>query len=382
MIYLDGQIGAVYMGGRYHSEVYLGSVLVWQNVKKIPGEAHAQLAFENTADGVAVVLLPGNVAGKLELGAAALGIATQAIAPEATAVVRAETDAAAEDGTASDGAAQQGLELSTGADGDAITTEHGAAGQSVTLHTPKPPGEDISVENSNAGQLLDLLTPHPPSDAVFYKDDVTGQTLGLHTPRPTGEDISVKNGEPIEIDVALTTPSVPAEGVIVEKDHLVLGLQIDTDYPPGDLVNAADAASAALIKVSAASTAPGDCTAVDGAAEAQAKVSASAEPGDATGISASGQAGLNVSAEGIGSTATPTEAQGSGQVIAEAHIEPGTSDFTAMTPSEKVNFMSQVLGEAVGWLDPEQSVNLLYVRQVYSATVKQDAVLGRILEVT
>ena len=29
MIYLNGQIGAVYMNGRYHSEVYLGSVKVW-----------------------------------------------------------------------------------------------------------------------------------------------------------------------------------------------------------------------------------------------------------------------------------------------------------------------------------------------------------------
>ena len=58
MIYLNGQIGAVYLGGHYHSEVYLGSVLVWSGVKKIPGEAHAHLAFANTAEGVAAVLLP------------------------------------------------------------------------------------------------------------------------------------------------------------------------------------------------------------------------------------------------------------------------------------------------------------------------------------
>ena len=336
MIYLNGQIGAVYLGGHYHSEVYLGSVLVWSGVKKIPGEVHAQLAFENTAGGVAVVLLPGNVAEALTLGAAALGIATQAIAPEATAVVRAETDAAAEDGTALDDAAQQGLELSTGADGNAITTEHGAAGQSVTLHTPKPPGDDVFV----------------------------------------------KNGEPIEIDVALNTPSVPAEGVIVEKDHLTLGLQIDTDHPPGDVVNAADAASTAQIKVFSAPTAPGDCAGVEGTVEAQTKMSASAAPGDAAGISATGQSGLNVSAEGIGSTATPTEAQGNGLIKTDAQAKSEAAVFAATTLSEKVNFVSRVLGEAVGWLDPEQSVHLLYVRQVYSATVKQDAVLGRILEVT
>ena len=148
------------------------------------------------------------------------------------------------------------------------------------------------------------------------------------------------------------------------------------------MVNAADAASTAQIKVFSAPTAPGDCAGVEGTVEAQTKMSASAAPGDAAGISATGQSGLNVSAEGIGSTATPTEAQGNGLIKTDAQAKSEAAVFAATTLSEKVNFVSRVLGEAVGWLDPEQSVHLLYVRQVYSATVKQDAVLGRILEVT
>lgn len=59
MMYLNGQIKAVYLGGHYHSEAYLGSVLIWSIAKKVPGEAHEQLAFQNTADGVMVVVLPG-----------------------------------------------------------------------------------------------------------------------------------------------------------------------------------------------------------------------------------------------------------------------------------------------------------------------------------
>ena len=69
MIYLNGQIGAVYLGGHYHSEVYLGSVLVWQNVKKIPGEVCAHLAFANTADGVVAVLVPGEATEELAIAA-------------------------------------------------------------------------------------------------------------------------------------------------------------------------------------------------------------------------------------------------------------------------------------------------------------------------
>lgn len=32
MLYLNGEIGAVYLGGRLHSEAYLGSVKVWSAV--------------------------------------------------------------------------------------------------------------------------------------------------------------------------------------------------------------------------------------------------------------------------------------------------------------------------------------------------------------
>ena len=472
MIYLNGQIGAVYMNGHYHSEAYLGSVLVWQNVKKIPGDAHAQLAFENTADGVAVVLLPGNVVGTLSLIPVADGVATQTTAPEVHSNVRTEanikgsTNAGAsanifgninvkgtphaEVHSMGIGDASQGITFYTKPDGDSLTAEIGTGEQDIVLHTPKPPGDVIDVKDietgidmkmhtprppavagivkptetgidmqllcpsvpalgivvekikahqkihmaesaegagialgdSNSGQLLDLLTPHPPADAVFYKDDVFRQSLGMHTPKPPGDDVFVKNGEPIELDVALTTPSVPAEGLIVEKGHLTIGLQIDTDYPPGGVVNAANAASTAKINVSAAPTAHGDPIVVEGATEAQTKMSASAAPGDAAGISATGQSGLNVSAEGIGSTATPTEAQGNGLIKTDAQAKSEAAVFAATTLSEKVNFVSRALGEGVGWLDPEQSVHLLYVRQVYSATVKQDAVLGRILEVT
>ncbi len=73
MIYLNGQIGAVYIDGRYHSEVYLGSMLVWSGIKKIPGEAHAQLAFENTAAGVTALAVPTDAVAQLRLLSSAEG---------------------------------------------------------------------------------------------------------------------------------------------------------------------------------------------------------------------------------------------------------------------------------------------------------------------
>ena len=72
MMYLNGQIGAVYMGGYYHSKAYLGNVLVWSSAKKTPGEVYAQLAFENTANGVVAILLPGDAAEALGMTASVM----------------------------------------------------------------------------------------------------------------------------------------------------------------------------------------------------------------------------------------------------------------------------------------------------------------------
>ena len=67
MIYLNGEIGAVYLNGHYHSEVYLGSALVWSGVKKIPGEAGNQVAFANDASGVILLFVPAAVSAATKI---------------------------------------------------------------------------------------------------------------------------------------------------------------------------------------------------------------------------------------------------------------------------------------------------------------------------
>lgn len=54
MIYLDGEIGAVYLNGHYHGEVYLGSTLVWSERcrKKIESASGIEIRFIADAGGV------------------------------------------------------------------------------------------------------------------------------------------------------------------------------------------------------------------------------------------------------------------------------------------------------------------------------------------
>ena len=215
MIYLNGQIGAVYMGGHYHSEVYLGSVLVWQNVKEIPGDAHAQLAFENTADGVAVVLLPGNVVGTLSLIPVADGVATQTTAPEVHSTVRTEANI--------NGSTNAGSSANIFGNINVKGTPHaevhgmgiGDAFQGITVYT-KPDGDSLTVEIGTGEQDIVLHTPKPPCDVIAVKDSETGIDMKMHTPRPPAVAGIVKPTE-TGIDMRLLCPSVPALGIVVEK---------------------------------------------------------------------------------------------------------------------------------------------------------------------
>lgn len=153
MIYLNGQIGAVYMNGRYHSEVYLGSVLVWSGIKKIPGEAHAQLAFENTADGVTAFAVPAAAAAQLRLLSSAEG--------KATPYAEGQGDGA--------------LVFHTSAEGKAVRVEKNLISELLTLTSS---GNAVPVDGgaSKAGEAL-TLTQNADGVGAAAVPDAGGEKL-------------------------------------------------------------------------------------------------------------------------------------------------------------------------------------------------------------
>nr|DAL42447.1 MAG TPA_asm: hypothetical protein [Caudoviricetes sp.] len=82
------------------------------------------------------------------------------------------------------------------------------------------------------------------------------------------------------------------------------------------------------------------------------------------------EAGLSEAVEGEAAT----KAQASVQLLLKKSAQLGGTAMTAIK--------SEATCKAVGWIDPVQYGALLVVKQVYSAAVKQDGVLGNILEVT
>lgn len=215
MMYLNGQIGAVYMNGHYHSEAYLGSVLVWQNGKKIPGDAYAQLAFENTADGVVAVLVSGNAVDTLPLIPAADGVAMQTMASEVQSTVHTEVDI--------NGSTNAGSSANIFGNINVKGTPHaevhgmgiGDASQGMTIYT-KPDGNSLTAEIGTVEQDIVLHTPKLLGDVTAVKDIEMGIDVKMHTQRPPAVAGIVKSIE-MGIDMQLLCPPVPALGLVVEK---------------------------------------------------------------------------------------------------------------------------------------------------------------------
>lgn len=336
MIYLNGQIGAVYMDGHYHSAVYLGSVLVWQSVKKIPGEAHAQLAFENTADGVAVVLVPSDAAEALAVSAS----------------VPAEAH-----GTAN-GSTGELLTLMTAAESTAAGTSNGAALENLLLQYTAL-GKDIIVNKQRIEELLKLTTSVPPAVALglVHVGDV-GDELTMETTSPLAVALVLL---PIETGDALTltTPVPSAVAATLVEDKASSALQLVQNASAGDAVISADGQLDGG-EVIAATAEGAVADGADGVVASEIAIRSSIQP----------------------ETLTMADGQVVGQLAAETQTQPEILTLVEALASAGLTLEHKAVGAAIGWLYPEKYGDLLAVKQVYSATVKQDGVLGNILEVT
>lgn len=229
MIYLNGQIGAVYMNGHYHSEVYLGSVLVWQNVKKIPGEAHARLAFENTADGVAVVLLPGNAAEALAM----------------TANVTAEAHGLA------NGATLENLLLQCTALGKDIIVNKRHIEELLKLTTSVPPAVALGlVPVGDVGNELTMETTIPPAVALVLLPIEAGDALTLTTPVPPAVAATLIDDK---ASLALQLVQTASAGdAVLFADGLLDGMEQITTLADGEAGDGADGVVASEIAIGSA----------------------------------------------------------------------------------------------------------------------------------
>lgn len=321
MIYLNGQIGAVYLGGHYHSEAYLGSVPVWQNVKKIPGEAYAQLAFENTADGVAAVLLPGDSAEALAM----------------TANVMAQAHGMA------DGSVGELLTLLTAAEPTAAETSNGATLENLLLQCTAL-GKDIIVNKRQIEELLKLTTSVPPAVALgLVPVGDVGDELTMATTIPPAVALVLL---PIETGDALTltTPVPPAVAATLVDDKASLTLQ---------LVQTASAGDAVLF--------------ADGQLDGGEVIAAAAEGAVADGADGAAASGFTVGSAIQPETLTVADGQGADQLAAETQTQPEVLTLAEALASAGLMMKHKAVGTAyLPWEYPVLSDGVLSITQAWN----------------
>ena len=164
MIYLNGEIGSVYLNGHYHSEVYLGSTLVWSGVKKIPGEAGNQVAFANTASGITLLFVPTATSESITF----------------------DNSAGAISGISADGEASDTFAVKSTISGTGVIVNKQEPKEHIEIAQPSPNGTEIILNPNKTGEKFDLFQSVPDGHGVVLNPILFTEGLALAIPVPPG----------------------------------------------------------------------------------------------------------------------------------------------------------------------------------------------------
>lgn len=218
MIYLNGEIGAVYLNGHYHSEVYLGSTLVWSGLRKKAGTAGNEVGFTNTPQGAALVFLPGEVADIAAIMSTADAKANRFIDGLAAQVVLLASTADPIVASGIDSPVQEQTQLENAAVGESVIVNLLSQTERIKLSQPAPGGNGITVNPIVGGQDMTLvhsalegngvpLNPiakslkiyllmiQPSGDAADAVPVQSTSGLVVNQPAPNGSEISFVNSD-------------------------------------------------------------------------------------------------------------------------------------------------------------------------------------------
>ena len=217
MIYLNGEIGAVYLNGHYHSDVYLGSALVWSGVKKIPGEAGNQVAFANTASGITLLFVPATADAATKVSSHAAPEITALCDTAASESVTFDNSAVAIPGISADGEASDTFTVKSNISGTGVVVNKQEPKEHIEIIQPSPNGTEIILNPNKTGEKFDLFQsvpdghdvvlnpilfteglalalPVPPGTAAIVNKITGSESVKLAQPTPTGDNVLFVNG--------------------------------------------------------------------------------------------------------------------------------------------------------------------------------------------
>ena len=191
MIYLNGEIGAVYLNGHYHSEAYWGNALVWSGVKKIPGETGNQVAFANTASGVTLMFVPAAASAATKMSSYAKPEITALCDTDVFEGITFDNSAGAIFGIAADGEASDIFAVKNAISGTGITVNKQERKEHIEITQPSPPGTEIILNPNKTGEKFDLFQSVPDGHEISLNPILFADGLSLSLPVPLGTAATV-----------------------------------------------------------------------------------------------------------------------------------------------------------------------------------------------
>ena len=213
MIYLNGEIGSVYLNGHYHSEVYLGSALVWSGVKKIPGEAGNQVAFANTASGITLLFVPATADAATKVSSHAAPEITALCDTDAFEGVTFGNSAGAIPGIAADGEASDTFAVKSTISGTGVIVNKQEPKEHIEITQPSPNGTEIALNPNKTGEKFDLFQSVPDGHGVVLNPILFEEGLTLALPVPPGTAATVNKITGSE-SVKLAQPTPTGDNVL------------------------------------------------------------------------------------------------------------------------------------------------------------------------
>lgn len=216
MIYLNGEIGAVYLNGHYHGEVYLGSTLVWSGLRKKAGMAGNKVGFTQTPQGAALMFLPS----------------------EAAAIATLMSTADAQANELVDGLAVQGMSLASTVDPIVAAGIDGLLLEPMLLRHEAAGGE-IVVNRLAPQEHLIIEQPPPSGDGVIVNPIMFEQDIDLVCSIPEGDGVALNPiAKTLKIYLLMIQPSGEAANAVPVQS--TSGLAVNQPAPNGSEINFAD----------------------------------------------------------------------------------------------------------------------------------------------
>lgn len=270
MIWLDGRIDRIYLNGHYHNAVYLGTVHVWDGLRKKRGKTDVQVGLYKSAEGVAAVWMATGTALDVKQTVTVRGTAYPVVIPLAAPAVAVQPDVTGDYDELADvvvqpetavgvsgvgdlmdytgGVATERVEIGQQSDGEALTYERGEDDMDVELTQVEPGGTPVVYEPDEQSTDVKLTQVKPDGTPVTYEPDrqKTRLTLGQKT---IGEDANFEAGiAPRLIKLIQLLPT--GEAFIGERKNMCIltGLESDATGDDADYVGSGGAAGVALTK--------------------------------------------------------------------------------------------------------------------------------------